>query len=178
MSARTLIARTRTLVGSDSAYLGDDAVEVDQSVNYEVVRRRVFFDDVQLVTMHRERGLWFLLLTGAWGLLWTTVAIFIVAIDTNTWPAALIFLAVGAPAVIAFLLRLAMGRDVVTVFGRRSKASLKFGVFRHARAREAYGQICATVRRAQSRAARVEVTPAESDAPPLPPDVPPPPPAQ
>ena len=178
MNGRALIARTRTLFGSDSAYLADDAVEMDQSVNYEVVRRRVFFDDVQLVTMHRERGLWFLLLTGAWGLLWTAVAIFIVAIDTDSWGAALVFLAVGAPAVIAFLLRLAMGRDVVTVFGRRSKASLKFGIFRKARAREVYGQICAAVRRAQSRATRVDLTPAESAAPPLPPDVPLPPPAQ
>ena len=178
MCERTLLSRSRTVFGSDSAYLADDAVDLDQSINYEVARRRVFFDDVQLVTLHRERGLWFLLLTGAWALLWIAVAIFIVAIDVDAWPYALFFLALGLPAAIAFLIRLALGRDVVTVHGRRSKIALRFSAFGKARAREAYGQVCAAVRRAQSRAPRADVTPAESPAPPLPPDVPPPPPAR
>lgn len=173
MNERTKLCSSRTLVGSDSAFLTGDGIDLDQSVNYEVVRRRVFFDDVQLVTLHRERGLVFMLLTGAWGLLWTAIAIFIVAIDTDAWPAALFFLILGAPAVIGFLLRLALGREVVTIFGRRSKAALRFGVFRKQRARDVYGQVCAAVRRAQGRVSR-----AESPTPPLPPDVPLPPPAQ
>ena len=170
MSARTRLSSMRTLMGSDTAFLGEDSVDVDQSVNYEVVKRRVFFDDVQLVTLHRERGLWFLLATGAWGLLWLAITIFIIAIDVKSWPVALGFLVIGAPAAIAFMLRLALGRDVVTVFGRRSKAAVKFGMFRKQRAREAYGQICSAVRRTQARATR-----AESPTPVLPPDVPMPP---
>ena len=170
MIERTKLCSSRTLVGSDTAFLSGDGIDLDQSVNYEVVRRRVFFDDVQLVTLHRERGLLFLLLTGAWGLLWTAIAIFIVAISTRAWPAALFFVALGGPAVIAFLLRLALGREVVTVFGRRSTASLRFGVFRKQRARDVYGSVCSAVRRAQSRVSR-----AESRTPQLPPDVPLPP---
>ena len=170
MNERTKLCSSRTVVGSESAFLTNDGIDLDQSVNYEVVRRRVFFDDVQLVTLHRERGWVFLLLTGAWGLLWSAIAIFIVAIDTDAWEAALVFLAIGAPAVIGFLLRLALGREVVTIFGRRSKASLRFGVFRKQRARDVYGQVCAAVRRAQGRVSR-----AESPTPPLPPGVPLPP---
>jgi len=170
---RTKLCSSRTLVGSDTAYLTADGIDLDQSVNYEVVRRRVFFDDVQLVTLHRERGLLFLVVTGAWGLLWTAIAIFIVAINTKGWPAAMFFLALGGPAVIAFLLRLALGREVVTVCGRRSRASLRFSMFRKQRARDVYGTICAAVRRAHYLVSR-----AESRTPPLPPDVPLPPPAQ
>jgi hypothetical protein len=157
VNERTKLCRSRTLVGSDTAYMTNDGIDLDQSVNYEVVRRRVFFDDVQLVTLHRERGMVFMVLAGAWGLLWTAIAIFIVAIDTDAWEAALVFLALGAPAVIGFLLRLALGREVVTIFGRRSKASLRFGVFRKQRARDVYGTVCAAVRRAQGRAARAEM---------------------
>lgn len=157
MNERTKLCSSRTLVGSDTAFLTYDGIDLDQSVNYEVVRRRVFFDDVQLVTLHRERGLLFMVLTGAWGLLWTAIAIFIVAIDANTWEVALFFLILGAPAVIGFLLRLALGREVVTIFGRRSKAALRFGVFRKQRARDVYGQVCAAVRRAQGRAARADM---------------------
>ena len=173
MTERTKLCSSRTLVGSDTAYLTADGIDLDQSVNYEVVRRRVFFDDVQLVTFHRERGLVFLLLTGAWGLLWTAIAIFIVAINSKAWPAAMFFLALGGPAAIAFLLRLALGREVVTVFGRRSKESLRFSMFRKQRARDAYGTVCAAVRRAHYAVSR-----AQSPPPRVQPDVPLPPPEQ
>ena len=63
-----------------------------------------------------------------------------------------------------------MGRDVVTVFGRRSKAVLRFGSFRKQRAREVYGHVCAAVRRGQSA-----IVTQEAPAPALPPDVPMPP---
>lgn len=177
MTTRTLLNRSRTFTGNDTAFLTGDSIEIDQSVNYEVVRQRVFFDDVELVTLHRERGIAFVIVTAAWGLLWTALAIFLIAINVDTWPVALPLFLIGFPGVAACLLRLAMGRDVVTVFGRRTKAALRFGVFRKQRARDVYGQICAAVRRAQGRA-RAGVNRAESAAPPLPPDVPLPPPAQ
>lgn len=177
MTPRTLLNRSRTFTGSDTTFLSGDSIEIDQSVNYEVVRQRVFFDDVELVTLHRERGIAFIIVTAAWGVLWTAMAIFLTAINVDTWPVALPLFLIGFPAIVACLIRLAIGRDVVTVFGRRTKAALRFGVFRKRRARDVYGQICAAVRRAQSRA-RADVNRAESAAPPLPPDVPLPPPAQ
>ena len=172
MKNRTLLRRSRTLLGTDAVFLTSDGLDVDASQNYEVILRRVFFDDVTLVTLHHERGVTFLLTTAAFGVFFLALAIFIVAVNFNAWLGALPFFILGAPSFVAFLLRLAIGRDVVTVFGRRSRAVLRFGVFRSQRAREVYGQICAAVRRAQSVSAAASP---ESPARPLPPNVPLPP---
>jgi hypothetical protein len=176
MTERTLVHRSRTALGTETAYLTADGIDVDSSQNYEVIRRRVFFDDVSFVTLHRERGLAFLIATAAFGVFFLAMAIFIVSINVDSWPVAVPFFVVGGPLFLAFLLRLALGRAVVTVWGRRSRAVLRFSVFRSGKARLVYGQLCSAVRRAQSAAANV--SPSESPAPPLPEDVPLPPPAQ
>lgn len=148
MNTRILLCRSRTPVGSDTAFLTDDAIDLDSSQNYEIVRRRVFLDDVQLVTIHEERGAVYLIGMGAFGFAFIAVALFLVSIDFKSWPVALIPAAFGVPAFAAFLIRLAVGRNVVTVTGRRSRAVLRFGSFQKRRAREVYGQVCAAVRRA------------------------------
>jgi hypothetical protein len=169
---RTLLRRSRTIVGSDATFLTPNGLEVDSTQNYEVVRRKVFFDDVYLVTLHRERGIAFLVVNGLFGAFFLGLAILLVAIDTDTWPVALPFLIVGLVFLVAFLIRLSMGRAVITVFGRRSKAVLRFGSFRKERAREVYGQICAAVRRGRS-AMPPAPAPVEREIPPdvMPPDV-------
>lgn len=170
MNERTLLRRSRTMVGSDASYLVTDGIEVDGSQNYEITRRRVFFDDVQLVTIHRERGGAFLLLNALGGGLFLAIAIFIISLSLSAWAAAIVPFTIGIVPFSAFLIRLALGRDVVTVFGRRSKAVIRFNSFQATRARVVYGQICSAVRRAQA-------TPSvpESFAPLPPPDVPLPP---
>ena len=171
MNHRTFLNRHRTFVGTDAAYLTREGVELDSSQAYEVVRRRVFFDDVNLVTLHHERGWAFIGVAGAFGTFFIALAIFIVAINVNGWPWALPFFLVGAPAFIGALVRLAMGRAVVTVFGRRTRAVIRFGVFKTNRAHEVYRMVCAAARRAQSAI----VNAPESAAPRLPADVPLPP---
>jgi hypothetical protein len=150
MSNRTLLRRSWTPLGSDAAYLAADAIEIDSTQNYEVLRRRVYFDDVHLVTIHRARGIAFLVTTGVIAAIFIGFAIVLVAVDTDTWPVALSFFLVGMAALIPFLIRVAVSRSIVTVFGRRSKAVVRFGSFGSKRARAVYGQICSTVRRAQS----------------------------
>jgi hypothetical protein len=75
------------------------------------------------------------------------IAMVIVGANVDLWPAALFFAVFGFPALVAFLARLLLGVDVVTIFGRRSKASIRF-TWRKRRAREVYGVICAAVRSA------------------------------
>lgn len=171
MSERTLLRRSRTPFGSDATFLTPNGLDVDSTQNYEVVRRRVFFDDVHLVTIHRERGIAFLVVTAALGAFFVGMAILLVSINTDTWPVALGFFVPGFLLGIAFAIRLLMGRDVITVFGRRSKAVLRFGSFQKQRARDVYGQICATIRRAQSAFPAAP----PPDAPALPPEIPMPP---
>lgn len=164
MTARNLLRRSRTIFGSDATFLTPDGLDVDSTQTYEVVRRKVFFDDVYLVTLHRERGIAYVITTALFAAFFLGIAILIVAINTAGWPWALPFFVVGLVFLIAFLIRIAMGREVVSVFGRRSKAVLRFGSFRKDRAREIYGQICAAVRRGQSAIPVVERAPAP-DAP-------------
>lgn len=166
---RQLLRRSRTIVGSDATYLTADAIEVDSTQNYEVARRRVFFDDVMLVTLHHERGIPYLVLTGLIAAALLGFAILIVAISTDAWPGALPFLIVGLLSLTAFLIRLAIGRDVITVFGRRSRAVIRFGSFRARRAREVYGQICAAVRRGQSAMPAMPVSAHPAPDVPMPP---------
>jgi hypothetical protein len=150
MTERTLLRRSRTPMGAEAAFLTPTGIDVDSTQNYEVVRRKVFFDDVHFVTIHRERGIAFLVFTAVFAAFFIGVAILMVAVETSVWPWALPFLGIGLVFLVMFLVRLSLGRDVITVFGRRSKAVLRFGSLGKARAREVYGQICAAVRRAQS----------------------------
>lgn len=146
--ARTRIARWSTAVTRETVYQTANGIEVDSSEQFELVRRRVFFDDVRLVTYHRIRGTAFLLTTGILALFFVGMAVIMTAVSDATWAVALIFLAFALPFLIAFTLRLIVGVDVITVFGRRSKAVLRFS-FRKERARQVYGTICAAVRNAQ-----------------------------
>ena len=152
---RRVLGRSRSLGSRATIYQGADALEIEVSEQYEVVEKRVLFDDVLMVTIHREKGVFYLILTALVALFFLGIAILIVSVNVDAWPAALVFGAFGLPALIAFLTRLLLGVDVVTVYGRRSKTDLRFAL-RKQRAREAYGTICAAVRNAQ------RVTAAES----------------
>lgn len=149
---RPLICRTGELFSRDTVHQSAEGLDVSSSRGFALHERRLLFDDVQLVTLHGDRGLWYLLVTGIFGALFVAFAIFIAAVNTDMWPVALPFFLMGAPAVIAFLIRLSVGREIVTIHGRRSKAILRFSGLRKRRAREVYGQVCALVRRAQSTA--------------------------
>lgn len=158
---RTLLRRSRTILGSDASFLTPDGVDVDSTQNYEVVRRKVFFDDVYLVTLHRERGIGFLVVNGLFAAFFLGIAILILAVNSKSWPWATPFLAIGLLFLIAFAIRLAVGRNIVTVFGRRSKAVMRFRPFQTQASRDVYGQICAAVRRAQ----HVPAAPAAMETP-------------
>jgi len=149
---RTLLRRSRTILGSDAAFLTPDGIDVDSTQNYEIVRRKVFFDDVYLVTLHRERGAGFLVVTGLFAAFFLGVTILILAADSSSWPGAIPFLVAGLAFLVPFAIRLAMGRNVVTVFGRRTKAVMRFRPFQDETSHSVYGQVCAAVRRAQGPA--------------------------
>jgi hypothetical protein len=145
---------TRVLLGSRAGfalrqriYRFSDGVEVEEAANFVVTCRRVFFDDVLLVTHHRELGWPFLLVSGA-------VAAWLVLVDVGIGAeaglrAGLVAFAVsGLPVLAAFGLRLALGVDVVTLFGKRTRCELHYWL-RKRRAREVFQQLCAEARRHQ-----------------------------
>jgi hypothetical protein len=144
---RTRLGRVITLSTRESIFQTAEGIEVDSVEQFELIRRRVLYEDVQLVTYHRERGLAFLLTTGIVAAFFIGLGLLIGSIGSEMQGAA-VFLVIGFVPLIAFLLRFMFGADVITVFGRRSRARLRFGV-RKARARQVYGSICAAVRNAQ-----------------------------
>ena len=167
---RTLLGKGSTLSSRHRVFRTPDAVEVDEAEGYDVTRRRVWFDEVLLVTYHRIVGWPFvvamLALMSLFGFVGVIVVVTNPSLQSAGWVAALL-LPFALPIALRFLLRV----DVVTVYGARTKAEMHFW-FRKAQARQAYQQIC---RLARERQQRVRNTPvARRPAPPPPPVLPPP----
>lgn len=137
-------------------YRIDDGLEVDEVDHYEVHRSRVLYEDVILVTYHRARGLWFLIITGGLALTFIFVSMMVALSDTT---AGLIVGAITAlPFILLFLLRAIFGVDEVNVYSRRSRARLRFW-FRKGRAQELFEEIARSVRRRQDAMARRSAAP-------------------
>jgi hypothetical protein len=151
MSERMLLGKARTLGSRAAIYEAEDGLEIEINEQYEVTQKRVLYDDVLMVTIHREMGAAFLVITGLWAAFFITIASWILSLDRDVLPVAVVFYGIAAPAAIAFLLRLVLGVDVVTVFGRRSKTAMRFAL-RKRRARQVYASICAVVRKAHAPA--------------------------
>ena len=169
---RRLLGKWTSAVTRVRVYQVPDGLEMETNEHFEVSNTRVFYEDVELVTIHRERGTLYLVLTGVFSFGFLALMAFLATLPNQAWIMGIVFGLMGTPFMIAFLVRAIFGIDVVTVFGRRSKATLRFR-FRKQRAREVYGQICASVRAAQRA-----IIPEESPAPPPPDSLPPLPPAQ
>jgi hypothetical protein len=165
---RKLLGRNATFASRETIWQTDDGFEVETNIHYEISKRRVLFDDVLLVTIHRTSTPVYLAFTALFGLFFIGLGAMVLSLPRDAWPAAIPFFVIGAPSLVAFFLRLIYGLDVVTIFGRRSKAAIRFAM-RKQRAREIYGQVCAAVRAAQRTG---EITEAASIPNPTPPDVP------
>ena len=125
-----------------------DALEVDSSDHFEIYRRRVFLDEVLLVTLHKGWGggiypwaIGVLALCCA-----CTAAIFFAIPDSEEVrngfliaTAALVLLAVAMVFIPAW---------TVTVYGRRTRARMRYRL-REGKARAVYAEICAAVAEAQ-----------------------------
>jgi len=176
---RTLLGKWATALTRVRVYQTADGFDVETNEHFEVTNTKVFLTDVQLVTIHREYGALYLTLTGLFSFVTLMLFGYMASLGrVQLIAAAILFTFMGLPFVILFLIRAIWGVDVVTIFGRRSKAKLRYR-FRKRHAREMYGKICAIVRAAQRAAAPPPpIIPAESPAPPLPDSVPLPPPEQ
>ena len=150
MPARTRLGSSARAFGRESVYELPDGIEIEATENYEVIRRRVLFEDVLLVTYHREIGIWFVILNGLVGGFFLFMGVVVVSTQRtgNVWPYLTPWLVIAFPFLAAAALRAILGVEVISVFGRRSKAHIRF-TFRKQRAREVYGRILARVRQAQ-----------------------------
>jgi len=149
---RNLIGRWSSFIQRERVYAVPDGIEVEVDERIDVACRRVLYDDVLLVTYHRERGALFLILSGLFAFGFLTLAIYLSTLGTPGVVFGITFSLFGLPFLIAFLLRAIFGVDVITVFGRRSKAAIRYRL-RKRRAREVHELICAAVRSAHQKLA-------------------------
>jgi hypothetical protein len=147
---RSLIGKRNGVSSRQRIYQSADAIEVDELEGYDVTRRRVFFDDIVLVTYHRFLGWPFLVLMG---LLLAVSALFTLVAFEGGWVSALVvFLLSALPCLIAIILRVVLRVDAVTVYGKRTRAQIPFW-FRKQQARQLYQQIGRLAREHQDRPA-------------------------
>jgi hypothetical protein len=138
-------------------YETPDALEVDEGSAFTGLRQRVFYDEVQLVTLHGYIG-WglFALLTGL-ATLGGLVALVLALAEEWRSMVTVIFLTLF-PLGLA-VARVAVKVLAVTVYGRRSKARVSFW-FNRGRARATFERLCARVRHVQQRSATAPPPPA------------------
>jgi len=175
---RRLLGKAHSLAERVRTYWTDEALEVDEVDHYEIRRRRVFFDEILLVTLHSKRGSMLAWVPGLFAIFTALMA----AVAFVSEPAVgrvfgFITLGLLALMVIALLLP----NWVVTVFGKRTRGRMFFQM-RQGKAREVYAAICRAASDAQrSLALRLaaEAPPPEplpplplsdSELPPVPPD--------
>lgn len=173
---RKLIGKYRTMVTRELVFETPEGLEIESRDQYDVSRKRVLYEDVVLVTFHRETGVVFLVVTGVFLLFFFGIAALLMRAGEGGQGAGAFFAILGLPFLFAFAVRLLFKVDVVTVFGRRSKAMMRF-TFRKQTARQLYGSICARVRQVhrqiEQRYASEAPPPVAEEPPPLPPPMPP-----
>ena len=159
------------LSGQRKVYLLDDCIEVDEFTTSEVLRRRIYFDDVIALTYHRFYGWSFLLLMG---IFWVLPVIGgLASLSIHEPGLAIFFFACAIPFIIPFALRLIFKIDAISVYGKRTRTEMFFSI-RKARAKEVFDRLAAVIRRAQDElaakyAAEAPPPALPAEAPPLPP---------
>lgn len=133
-----------------SIYRSDQAIDIDERDSFEVQRRRVFFDDILLITYHRQLSTAIVATLTIVLFLFSLLALFLYFLESNT--AAAITALLPSPLLILLLLHLVLRTDVITVFGRRTMATLRY-TFRKRFARETFEDLVARTRAAQQQLA-------------------------
>jgi len=147
---RTLLGTGADLGSRHRVYETAEAVELDEASGFTMIRHRVFYDEVILVTQHALVGWPLAVALGALALLVGGMA-GVVAMGDALWGA----LGVGAVALLLALLmvlRITIKMEAVTVYGKRSRVQVSFWL-RRRKARAVFSRLCARVLQAQSSAA-------------------------
>jgi hypothetical protein len=144
---RRLLGTDQSLAERVRVYRTADALEVDLVDYFNIRRRRVFFDEVELVTLHSGRGLkgmavgWVVLtlLVGLAG------APLLGSRDPKT---SFLFFGIAGGFALGALLSLFVPVWTVTVFGKRTRARMRFRL-RQGKARRVYDEVCRAAGEAQ-----------------------------
>ncbi len=148
---RILLGGRTTLLTQQRTYRTADYLEIDNVEGSLVRRRRIFYDEILLVTLHS---------THAWtaaaaialsalgvGLMGFALPAINQPVAVLVWVLTLTTLTIGGIVAVTTPVR------VVTIFGRRARTQMRFWS-RGGRGREAFGLVCRLAQAAQTRPAR------------------------
>jgi hypothetical protein len=171
MSARKYVGRDLVpilwvIIGYRAVFEIDDGLEVDEVNMAAIERTRVYFDDVLGLTIHQARGVGFLVTTGLGALIFGLLS-GSAFVDHDVVPA-LILAVAGLANLAVFLLRVVLKVNVVTVFGKRTMAIMKFPMSRD-RAWTVYFDLSRKIAACQQKAAAAQPPPPPAPEVPLPP---------
>lgn len=164
---RIYLGKVSGFAGRQYVYRVPGGLEVDDTDYAEIQRRRVFFDDVLLVTRHRFQS-WLFVIVAALGFFLFLFLALMVKSLTGSEVAALVFVGMSLLFAVPVGLRLVYRIDAVTVYGNRTKAQMHFWLMK-GRARRVFDEICAAVREAQDQVTEASPSlhpPDASSAPP------------
>ena len=151
MAGRERLGRRTAFSHRELVYRARDCFEIDEVEGYDVTRKRVFYDDVVLVTRHRFVPWAPLILTGLIAVVAGLLA-FGLSREMGRVAGFTFFVITVALVVLAVLLA-AVGGEAVTIQGKRTQARMDF-VLRRGRAAEVYARACRLARERQQRLAR------------------------
>ena len=144
-----LIVKSRRPAGQLRVYEGREALELDEFEHGEIVRRRIFYDEVLLVTLHRTIGWTFVAVNAGVAALFGYMAVSL-ARQEGLRTGIVAFGFTGLPFLATGFASLVLGRHTVTVCGRRSRAAIPLAL-RGGRAREVFQEIARIVEDRQAR---------------------------
>jgi hypothetical protein len=151
MAGRERLGRRSAFSHREFVYRARDCFEIDEVEGYDVTRKRVFYDDVVLVTRHRFVPWAPLILSG---LLAALAGLFAFGLSREMGRVAgFTFFAITVALVVLAVLLAAVGGEAVTIQGKRTQARMDF-VLRRGRAAEVYARACRLARERQLRLAR------------------------
>ena len=144
---RTRLGVCMTMGDRAQVYDTGDAIEIDTVEGYEIERRRVFYGDVVLITHGRRVNVFHAVVYGL-GLAAFSIVTLGMWSAGNMTAVAWFGLACWLPLLLLLLLTLGRPQARVMVFGKRTKAQMRW-TFRHARAEAVYAQLVARTQAVQ-----------------------------
>jgi hypothetical protein len=150
MAGREKLGSRSRFSHREHVYRARDCFEVDEVEGYDVTRKRVFYDDVVLVTRHRfvpwAQAILLLVVGGLLGLL-------ALGLRSEARTASFVLFLLTMALLLVVVLLFSVGGVAVTVQGKRTQARMDF-VLRPRRAADVYARACRLVRERQARVAR------------------------
>jgi uncharacterized membrane protein len=151
MKGRERLGRRAAFSHREYVYATRDCFEIDEVEGYDITRKRVFYDDVVLVTRHRIVPWAQIVLSGLLALVGGLLAFGLQREVGRAFGFTLFAFTLGLLTLTVLLV--VLGGDAVTVQGKRTQARMDF-VLRRERALEVYRRCCRLARERQQRLAR------------------------